>query len=143
MTAYALAPNGVQKSSLSNIIDEWFNNDSLNRGHFNMPSTNIIEEDDKYIIELSVPGFTKENFQINVDRNQLIVSTESSNDSSIEKGKYSLKQFSSSSFKKSFHLSDDILKDEISAKCDLGILSITLPKKDEAKTLPPRSIDID
>ena len=71
MTALAFVPNGVQKSSLSNMIEEWFNNDVNSRKDYGMPSTNILEDNDKYIIELSVPGYTRDLLSINVNRNQL------------------------------------------------------------------------
>ena len=143
MTALTFAPNGVQKSSLSNIIEEWFSNDSIRRGNFNNPSTNILEYNDKYIIELSVPGCTKESFNINVDNEKLSISSTQKTEQSEEKDMYKMKEFSMSSFTKSFHLSDDIMKEKISASCNNGILEITLPKKEEAKRLPPRTINID
>lgn len=142
MTALAFAPNGVQKSSLSNVIEEWFSNDSLRRGNLKSPSTNIIEHDDKFIIQLSVPGYTKDAFQISIVRNQLTVSTLISDHENVETDSYRMKEFSRFSFSKSFNLSDAIDIDSITATCNHGILAILLPKKDEAKTQPPRSIEI-
>ncbi len=143
MTALAFAPNGVHKSSLSNVIEQWFGNDSLRQGNFKNPSTNIIENDDNYVIELSVPGYSKDSFEINVERNQLHVSTSKSMGETIENDTYKMREFSQMSFIKSFHISNDIDTDKITARCDNGILSIVLPKKDEAKPIPPRSISID
>jgi len=143
MTALAFAPNGVRKPSLSNVIEEWFGNDSLRRGMITNPSTNIIENDDSYVIELSVPGHTKESFEVNVERNQLRISTSKSFGDSTETDSYKMREFSQMAFSKSFHISDDINVDNISAQCKNGILSVILPKRDEAKPQPPRSIKID
>lgn len=143
MTALAFAPNGVQKSTLSNMIEEWFTNDFIRQGNIQYPKTNIKELDDVYIIEMSVPGLSKNSLDIKVERNQLSISTVKSEQETIENDSFKMKEFSSLSFSKQFHLSDDINTEAISAKCENGILSITLPKKDEAKTLPPRSINID
>jgi len=143
MTALAFAPNGVQKSSLSDVIEEWFSNDSIRRGNFRSPSTNIIEHDDLYIIELSVPGYSKEAFDIQVDKNHLVISTVKSEQETKENDSYKLREFTKASFSKSFKLSEDIDTEKISAKCDHGILRIDLPKKEEAKPIPPRTISID
>lgn len=142
MTALAFSPNGVQRSSLSDTIQEWFGNDSIIRPNFKYPSTNIIEHDDKYVIELSVPGYTKDTLDIKVERNQLTISTTQSNQETVENDSYKMREFSQMSFNKSFHLSEDIDTESISAKCDNGILAVTLPKKDEAKPQPPKKISI-
>ena len=142
MTALAFAPNGAQKSSLSNMIEEWFSNDSLRRGGLRTPSTNIIEHDDKYVIDLSVPGYSKDSFDINLERNKLNISTAESDQNTVENDTYRMREFSQKSFTKSFFLSDDIDLNSMSAKCDNGVLSVILPKKDEAKRLPPKSITI-
>jgi len=129
MTALAFAPNGVQKSSLSNVIEEWFTNDSIKRGGLRNPATNVIEHDDKFIIELAVPGCSKDTFDITVQRNQLQINTRSSGQETIEQEGYSLREFSRSSFSKTFNLSSAILVDDITAKCEHGVLEVHLPKK--------------
>ncbi len=142
MTALALAPNGVKKPMLSNVIEEWFGNEFMKGTNMILPKTNIIEKDDQYLIELSVPGYQKEDFDIKVDKKTLIVSNSTQNEKETNENGYLLKEFSKNSFSKSFSLSDTIDIDKISAQCHDGILSIAMPKRDEAKSKPPRQIKI-
>ncbi|MDF1695140.1 MAG: Hsp20/alpha crystallin family protein [Saprospiraceae bacterium] len=141
MTALAFAPNGVQKSSLSNLIEEWFDNDFPTLNSKSHPSTNLIEYDDHYLIQLSVPGYQKSDFSIQIDSNELTISTKKKETSSPVQN-YRLREFSKHQFTKSFNLSDTIELDKITATCVDGILAIQLPKKEEAKKKPPRTIDI-
>jgi HSP20 family protein len=142
MKALALTPFGVTKPALSNIMDEWFGDDFFRPVNFMSPQTNIRENDDHYLIELSIPGFTKDDLNIKVERNLLTISSTSNEENTSENGQYKLQQFRRSSFTKSFTLSDTIDSTMITAKCENGILSIYLPKVEEAKTKPPRIINI-
>lgn len=110
------------------------------------PSVNILENEDNYKIEVAAPGLTKADFSIELIDDQLIVSTqkkESAEDNEATADiNYKRREFSYSSFKRSFHVSDEIEKDTIDAKYTDGILSIILNKKEEAKPKPPTSIKI-
>jgi len=142
MTALAIAPNGVQMPLLSNVIDEWFGNDFMKSNHDKLPATNMIEYDDRFVIELSVPGYQKKDFSIELNKGTLTISSKKTEETDKAEGRMRLRGFSKSQFSRSFNLADSIDTDNISASCENGILSIELPKKDEAKTKPPRSIEI-
>jgi len=142
MTALALAPNGVKKPMLSNVFEEWFGNDLLRGNSFIPPKTNIIENDDHYLIELSVPGYQKSDFDIKIDRRLLTVSYSDEESTNSEEKNYVIKEFSKTGFSKSFSLSSSIDAEKISAKCRVGILSIVLPKREEAKSKPVRKVEI-
>ena len=142
MTALALTPNGVKKPMLSNVFEEWFGNDLLKGNNIMVPKTNIIENDDHYLIELSVPGHQKSDFDIKVDRKLLVVSNDQQNDQESTQGGYIVREFSKNSFTKTFSLSNSIDSENISAKCTDGILSIIMPKREEAKSKPARKIEI-
>lgn len=100
------------------------------------PKANIVETEDNYNIQLTIPGYSRDEITINVDKNTLIISSspEHGNDA-----KYILKEFNKTDFKKSFKLGDVIDTQNIDAKLEAGILSITLDKKEEQK---PRSISV-
>ena len=93
------------------------------------PAVNVKHDDQQYIIEMSVPGYTKEDINISLKDNKLIISSEV--DKTSEET-YRLKEFSYGSFKRSFNLPKDANQEEISAKVTHGILHLSIAKKPEA-----------
>ena len=88
----------------------------------------------------------KEDFKIEVENDLLTISSEQSNEVVDEKEenkvKYTRKEFSFSSFKRSFTLPETINVDAIKASYENGILSFNLPKKEEALPKPKRLIEL-
>ena len=100
------------------------------------PSVNIIETDAGFDIEIAAPGLSKEDFNVAIEKDQLIISaSKESTSESSENGNYSRREFNYSSFRRSFHLSDKISRDDISAKYENGILAISLNKTPEASAV--------
>lgn len=94
-----------------------------------LPATNIKESEAAFAIELSVPGFVKEDFKLKLENELLTISAkveEKTEDKVAEK--YTRREFKSRSFSRTFTLPEAILVDEINAKYDSGILTVTLPK---------------
>ena len=121
---------------LSDLIDNFFSNDIVDRMDRSlkvMPKTNVLENEKDYSVEMMVPGYDKSDFQLNVENNMLIVSAnkeekkEEKNDSKVIFREYSVK-----SFERSFTLSNDVDSNKIEAKYENGVLSIHIPKKEEA-----------
>ncbi len=108
------------------------------------PSVNIIEKDDVYSIEVAAPGLAKDRFNIELDNDNLIISAEQKEESETtdENGKFTRREFNYSSFKRSFHLSDEIDRENINASYDNGVLTVTVAKKDEAIKQSPKTIEI-
>jgi HSP20 family protein len=104
------------------------------------PSVNILEGDQSYTIEIAAPGLEKEDFDIQVNKDQLTVSVDKaareSNGSKIQS------EFDFNSFKRSFHLSEDIDRTKIGATYDKGILFINMDKLEAQKEEGPVSIPI-
>ena len=110
---------------------------------FNAPSYNVKETDDHYIVELSVPGFKKSDFSIQIHENKLTVSAEVENTKEDKDKDYSYQEFSKSSFSRTFSLPKDKVAEEgIEATYDSGILVIALAKKEEAKPKAPQLIEV-
>lgn len=109
-----------------------------------MPAVNIRESDDEYAIEVAAPGMKKGDFDLRLDHNVLSISSEKEhrNDEQDEKGNYTRREFSYQSFRRSFTLPDAADAEKIQARYDEGILNITIPKREEMKKRPPRTIDI-
>jgi HSP20 family protein len=108
----------------------------------NVPLVNIKENDTDFVIELASPGLTKEDFNIEVDNDALTISTESKNENESSNEKYTRKEFSFTSFRRTFTLPESVNSDAINANYENGILLINLPKREEALPKPKRLIEI-
>jgi len=94
--------------------------------------TNILENDDNYTVTSEIPGVSKENIKIDVADNTLTISVNKKNTNKDEKKNYLVKEISETSSSRSFYL-DDMDENNITAKMDNGILTITVGKIKEVK----------
>lgn len=131
----------------SSWIDQFFNRDlpSFFTPNFNtgitLPKVNIREAKDAYFVDMAVPGMKKSDFHIDLDNNVLSISNEA--EGNKEAGdNYTQREFGHASFKRSFSLPETIKEEKIKAGYTNGILSIHLPKKEEAIQKPPRKIKV-
>lgn len=95
---------------------------------------NIKQTDKGFGIELSVPGYNKEEIQIEVENKILKIKGEHKVDSNENSENYTRREFTKSSFERSFSLPTDIKEDEILASYNNGILTLELFKKEQVKT---------
>ncbi len=107
-----------------------------------MPAVNIREDEKKFVLELAVPGMDKKDLKIDVNEDVLTISSEAKHESEDEKDGYKRKEFSYTSFCRSFQLPENIEKDKIEAGYKDGILSVTLPKFTEEKNRISKTINI-
>lgn len=133
-----------------NYVNEFLNRDWLDwrTHHFSptnttLPSVNIKEGTDEFEVNMAAPGLDKKDFKIELDNGVLTISSEKKVEKEIKKGqKFTRREFSYQSFNRTFTLPDIVEADKISAKYENGILKVVIPKKEEAKIRPARSIDI-
>lgn len=136
-----------KRTSLPSLVDEFFNNEMF-PGLFNvetnytMPAVNIIEGKDDFRIEVAAPGLTKGDFKINLDNHVLTISSEKEDKSETTDERYMRKEFSYCSFTRSFALPESADYEKISANHKEGILTVVIPKREEAKEKPTRQIKI-
>jgi HSP20 family protein len=95
------------------------------------PSVNVKETETIHQIQVSAPGYKKENFSIDIDGNVLTISNEFKEEKTKETEKWSHKEFKQSSFKRSFQLPENLKTDDIQAKYEDGILYIDIPKQEK------------
>jgi HSP20 family protein len=89
-----------------------------------------------------VPGLEKKDFEIGVEEDVLTVSADKKTGTEETKGKFNLKEYNFTSFKRTFNLPKDLVeKDKIIAAYDAGELSITIPKK-EMILYKPKQIEV-
>ncbi|WP_437370838.1 Hsp20/alpha crystallin family protein [Maribacter litoralis] len=134
--------NDVLFPALMNEIfkPDWFGGIENNRG--SVPAVNIRESEKEYHLELFVPGRSKEDFTIEIDEAVLTISSEVKSENEKVNDNYTRKEFSISSFTRSFTLPETIATDIIDATYEGGILKFNLPKKEEALPKPKRMIEL-
>jgi HSP20 family protein len=98
----------------------------------------FVEEKDKYIFTMELPGFKKENIQLDIKDNTISVEAERKAEYS-EDAKLYRRESSSSKKTASYHLPNDALTDKANAKLEDGLLKVEFAKKEEAK---PKQITI-
>jgi HSP20 family protein len=132
----------------TSFIDELFNEELSNVKNINFnngmtaPKVNIKESVDAYTLEMAVPGFKKSDFIVDLENETLSVSAEIKNEEERKDDNYTRKEFSYASFKRTFVLPETVEEDKIEARYTDGILSLNIPKKEEAKPKPARTIEI-
>ena len=126
------------------LLEDIFTNDPLFKREFAsfVPAVNIAETAENFLIELSAPGFSKENFKVEVENEVLTISGEQKNEKNEEGKTYTRKEFGYGSFKRAFGLPKTVDTEKIDAKYENGILKITVSKREEAKAKPAREIRI-
>ena len=109
-----------------------------------LPAVNICEDDKSYQVEVVAPGFKKEAFKINMDDDLLTISAEQKQENTEggEGKQYSRREYSYSSFTRSFQLPENVQGEAINARYEDGVLKITIPKQ-EQKPKSSKQISID
>jgi HSP20 family protein len=117
--------------------DTFFNDRMVTR----VPAVNISETAENYHLELAAPGLKKQDFKISLDRDVLNISVEQQNESHEEGKRFSKKEFSYTSFVRSFTLPELADQSRIEAAYEDGVLKVEIAKKEEAK-MASRQIEL-
>jgi HSP20 family protein len=127
--------------------DDFFNDNFFNG--FNTvvskpsaPAVNVLEEEKAFRIEVAAPGLSKKDFSINLENEVLTVSSEQKDSKENKNHRYMRREFSYSSFSRSFQLPESVDVEKIRASHDTGILTIELPKKEEMVQKAPKQIEV-
>lgn len=133
--------NLIFPSLMNDIFNpDWFG--GMENMKHNVPSVNIKEDDTSFHIEFAVPGLKKEDFNIELDNDVLTVSSEVKESNETKEEKFTRKEFSFRSFRRSFTLPETVDSGSINANYEDGILKLFVPKKEEALPKPKRLIEI-
>ena len=127
---------------MTDMVDRLFNDAFFDNrsGAFGVsPDMDVIENDDNMIVKAELPGFKPENVDVRVEGNLLTIRGEYHAESEKKEGQYHLKERRQSSFSRSIPLPVDVDADKARAEFEHGILTLTLPKNEDAK---PRRIAV-
>jgi HSP20 family protein len=137
--------NTVKRNANGFVMDQLFK-DLLGGTQYvqkTVPPVNIRETEQSFDVQLVAPGLKKEDFNIEIDNDLLTISSENKTDKTTqEEGKFTRREFRFTSFKRSFTLPETVKAEEINAAYQDGILTITLPKKEEALPKAKRLVEI-
>ncbi|MDB2342144.1 Hsp20/alpha crystallin family protein [Flavobacteriaceae bacterium] len=134
-----------QSPFFPSLVDEFVNRDwNLELPSFSttVPAVNIIEKETEYKIELAVPGMRKDHFEIEMEEGILSISANQDEEKTSEKGKFTRREFSYNSFRRSFTIPESVDPAKIDANYTEGVLFISLPKRKEALPQPKKLINI-
>jgi HSP20 family protein len=107
-----------------------------------MPAVNIKEDEKKFVLDLAVPGIEKKDLKIEINEDVITISSENRNEKEETLDGFKRREFSYSSFCRSFYLPENVNKDKIDANYKDGILTVSLPKEEEEKAKISREVKI-
>lgn len=106
------------------------------------PAVNIREDDKNYVLDFAIPGLEKKDLKIDINEDILTISSEMKKESEENKNGYKRKEFSYSSFSRSFYIPENVDREKIEASYNNGVLSVSLPKQEEEKSKISKTIEI-
>lgn len=138
----------VIKNSMPSLMSDFLGDDLFDNFFGFIPAVknpatvNIIEDKNNFRLEVAAPGLEKEDFKIDLHNDVLTISAEKKEEKEEKDKKYLRREFNYCSFKRSFALPEYVDADKIEAKHKNGILTVIIPKKEEAKEKEPKTIKI-
>ncbi|WP_220429239.1 Hsp20/alpha crystallin family protein [Tenuifilum thalassicum] len=130
-------------SEIERIFDNFFKStNELANAQLSYPAVNIYEEPERFRLEVAAPGYSKNDFRVSIENELLKVSAERENNP-VEGESYTRCEFLVGSFERVFTVGKTIDTSKIDARYENGILTVFLPKREEAKPQKPRTIKID
>ena len=112
--------------------DPFFTKDKSNK----IMKTDIKEKSDKYLIDVDLPGYSKENIKIEIENGYLTIHATTDENKDEEEENYVRKERYFGECSRSFYIGDNITEEEIKASFKNGTLTLEIPKKDATKEMP-------
>ena len=129
-----------------NWMDNFFRDDDFfaNRWtrEMTVPAVNVQETEKDFRLEVAAPGMKREDFKLEVKEGMLYISAETRKEMEEKDETYTRREFSYSTFSRSFWLPENVNSDDIKATYKEGILNIVLPKVKIEKKAPAKVIEI-
>lgn len=142
-----LVKHNPSTPSLGGWMDDFFSGSLFSNSDWRnisnrVPAVNIKDNADNYLLELAAPGLEKKDFEVTVDNGLLTISSKKEVNNEQSDENYTRREFSYTAFTRTFSLPEGVKQDAVAANYTNGVLHVTLPKTDAAKTKPARSIKI-
>lgn len=104
------------------------------------PPVDIFEDENGVVIKVELPGIDQKDIDVRIEDNTLTIRGERKHDQEVKKENYHRVERYYGSFQRSFSLPTTIDRETVKAVCDKGILTITLPRREETK---PKQINVE
>ncbi|MDY4736905.1 Hsp20/alpha crystallin family protein [Terrisporobacter sp.] len=138
--------NNLGFSLFDNMFDDMFRDPFFTSSNTTkLMKTDIQEKDDKYILDMDLPGYDKEDIKAQLKDGYLTISAQknTSNDEKDEEGNYIRRERYCGKCSRSFYVGDSIKEEDIKASFNNGILELTFPKEVPQKEEEMKYITID
>jgi HSP20 family protein len=123
------------RDGFDRLVDRFFGRDfDLWPARVWNPAVDIYEDDNNVLVKAEVPGIRKEDIKLTLSGDTLTISGRSSSEKEVKEKNYYRKEIRGGSFTRSFVLPCPIDREKVSATYKDGVLEVTLPKAEEAKT---------
>ncbi len=135
-------PSFMNGSLLSDFFDNdrFFDADWLRKQ--SVPAVNVKETEKDFEIDMAAPGLTKKDFEISVDHGVLTISSEKKEEKEEMDKTYTRKEYSYSSFSRSFTLPENVNEEDVKAYYEDGVLKLHIAKKAMGTTKPKKAIEV-
>ena len=127
------------------VFNDFFDTDFMTRTKATAPAINVKETEKDYTVEVAAPGMTKDDFNVNIDKDgNLHIHMEAHTEKKEEdkKSHYLRREFAYSKFEQTLLLPDDVEKEAIAARVNDGVLTVTLPKMAKPECPAVRQIEV-
>ena len=116
------------------LFDDFFDDGFFSKKEKSLMKTDIRETNDKYIIDIDLPGFSKENINLSLNKGYLEISAKvNEENNSNEEEKYVRRERFYGECSRSFYVGEEVTEEDINAEFKNGILKIEIPKYDKSK----------
>ena len=140
-----MLPVMLRNSWFPTVFDDFINNDIMPHNHVTAPAVNVKESEEAYTMEVAAPGIKKEYCRVHInDDGNLSITIENKMEHKEEDKKqhYLRREFSYTNYQQNYTLPENVDCDNISAKVEHGILTVTLPKQKKEEVKVSRQIEI-
>ena len=133
----------VPRKNSFDLFDDFFDDDFFPKKEKNLMKTDIREKKGKYIIDMDLPGFEKENIEISLEKGYLIINAKVNKHEKDSDEKFVRRERFYGECSRSFYIGEDVKENEINASFKNGTLMIEIPKKElEDQTKNVKQIEI-
>lgn len=127
------------------VFNDFFDTDFMTRTKATAPAINVKETEKDYTVEVAAPGMTKDDFNVNIDKDgNLHIHMEAHTEKKEEdkKSHYLRREFAYSKFEQTLLLPDDVEKEAIAARVNDGVLTVTLSKMSKPECPAARQLEV-
>jgi len=128
-----------RRDSFDHLFDRLVAGSPLTNGHRFDPAADIHETAEAYVIRLDLPGVAQKDVKVSILGDILSIRGERKLEKVHEKENIHYRERVSGSFERTFRLTAPVRSDQVRAAYKDGVLEVTVPKAEEAKT---REIEI-